>query len=190
MDISASPSYRSSASNNWWVYLLGGIILFALGLYAFINPGSAFLGLTIYFAAVILFNGIGNVIFALSNRGRLQGWGWLLALGLAEAVFGLYLFSAPVAAAATLAYFIGFWVLLRSGSTIANAFVLRRLHYRNWGWNLALGVLGIVLGFMILANPAIGALGATVWVAIALVVLGVALMVLGWRLRSASAHAV
>ena len=71
----------------------------------------------------------------------------------------------------------------------ANAFVLRRLHYRNWGWNLALGLLGIVLGFLILANPAIGALGATVWVAIALVVLGVALMVLGLRLRSASAHA-
>ena len=181
-------SLRASATS-WWVYLLGGIVLFLLGLYAFSSPASAFLGLTIYFAAVILFNGVGNGVFALSNRARLPGWGWLLALGLAEVVFGFYLFSTPVAAAATLAYFISFWVLLRSGSTIANAFVLRRLGYRNWGWNLALGLLGIGLGFVVLANPAIGALGATVWVAIALVVLGVALMVVGWRLRSASAHA-
>lgn len=184
-----SSSPRSSAAS-WWVYLLGGLVLLLLGLYAFSYPAGAFLGLTLYFAAVILFNGVGNIVFAIGNRGRLPGWGWLLALGLAEAILGLYLFSTPVAAAATLAYFIGFWVLLRSGSTIANAFVLRRLHYRNWGWNLALGVLGFVLSFLILANPAIGALGATVWVALALVALGVALMVLGWRLRSASAHAV
>lgn len=188
METSGSSSLRSPAAS-WWVYLLGGLVLFALGLYAFSNPVSAFLGLTIYFAAVILFNGVGNVVFALSNRSRLQGWGWLLALGVAEALFGLYLLSQPIVAASTLALFIGFWVLLRSGSTIANAFVLRRLHYRNWGWNLALGMLGLVLGFMVLTNPAIGALGATVWVAIALVVLGVALMVLGWRLRSASTHA-
>jgi uncharacterized membrane protein HdeD (DUF308 family) len=186
MDITNS-SLRSAATN-WWVYLIGGLVLFGLGLYAFSSPGSTFLGLTIYFAAVILFNGVGNIVFALSNRERLRGWGWLLALGLAEAAFGFYLVSAPVVAAATLAYVIGFWVLLRSGSTIANAFVLRRLGYRNWGWSLAMGLLGLVLSFMILANPAIGALGATVWVAIALVVLGGALVVLGWRLRSAAPH--
>jgi hypothetical protein len=36
-------------------------------------------------------------------------------------------------AASTLAFVIGFWLLLRSGSTVANAFTLRRLDYRNWG---------------------------------------------------------
>ncbi|NML64242.1 hypothetical protein HHL22_03390 [Hymenobacter sp. RP-2-7] len=187
MEVTNNP--LRSAAANWWVYVVGGLALFLLGLYAFSSPAGAFLGLTVYFAAVILFNGVGNVLFAVSNRTRLRGWVGLLVLGLAEVALGAYLFSAPGVAAGTLAYFIGFWLLLRSGSLVAKSFTLRRLGYRNWGWTLALGLLGIVLGFMVLANPAIGALGATVWVAIALVVLGVALMVLGWRLRSASAHA-
>lgn len=184
----ASNRELRSAASNWWVYVLGGIALFLLGLYAFNYPAGAFLQLTIIFAAVILFNGVGNVLFALSNRARLGGWVGLLVLGIAEVLLGAYLLFSPVVAAGTLAYFIGFWLLLRSGSLVGKAFTLRRLGYSGWGWTLASGLLGIVLAFMVLLNPAIGALGAAVWVAIALVVLGVGLVVLGWRLRRAAPH--
>jgi uncharacterized membrane protein HdeD (DUF308 family) len=168
------------------VYLLAGIGLFGLGIWVLSSPGAAFLGLTIYFATLVLFNGVANTIFALSNRARLRGWGWLLALGGAEILFGLYLLSQPIVAAGTLAFVIGFWLLLRSGATVANAFTLRRLGYRNWGWTLALGLVGVVLAFLVLSNPAIGALGAVTWLALALLVLGVAAFVLGLRLRSAA----
>lgn len=181
-----SPSTLRQAAANWWVYLLAGVGLFGLGLWVFNSPGPAFLGLTIYFAALILYNGVANTLFAITNRTRLRGWGWLLALGLGELVFGFYLLSQPVAAAGTLAFFIGFWLLLRSGSTVANAFVLRRLGYRNWGWTLALGLLGVVLAFLVLTNPAIGVLGATTWLAVAMLVLGVAAFMLGLRLRRAA----
>lgn len=182
---SATTTLRSAAAN-WWGYLLAGLGLFGLGLWVLNSPGAAFLGLTIYFAALILFNGMANVLFSLSNRARLRGWGWLLALGAAEVLFGFYLLSQPAVAAGTLAFVIGFWLLLRGGSTVANAFALRRLGYRSWGWNLALGLLGIVLAFMVLANPVIGVLGATTWLAVALLVLGVAAFVLGLRLRRAA----
>ncbi|RZL12514.1 MAG: hypothetical protein EOO62_10800 [Hymenobacter sp.] len=182
----SSPLRTAAAS--WWVYLLAGLGLFGLGLWALNSPGAAFLGLTIYFAGLILYNGVANIIFSLSNRTRLRGWGWLLALGLAEVLFGFYLLSQPIVAAGTLAFVIGCWLLLRSGSTVANAFVLRRLGYRHWGWSLALGLLGIGLALMVLGNPAIGALGATTWLAVALLVLGVAAVVLGLRLRRAAHH--
>jgi uncharacterized membrane protein HdeD (DUF308 family) len=57
------------------VYLLAGLGLFRLGLWVFNSPGAAFLGLTFYFTDLILFNGVANTIFALSNRTRLRGWG-------------------------------------------------------------------------------------------------------------------
>jgi uncharacterized membrane protein HdeD (DUF308 family) len=57
------------------VYLLAGLGLFGLGLWVFYSPGAAFLGLTFYFTDLILFNGVANTIFALSNRTRLRGWG-------------------------------------------------------------------------------------------------------------------
>ena len=173
---------------NWWVYVLAGLGLFGVGLWVFNSPDAAFLGLTIYFAALILYNGVANTIFSLSNRARLRGWGWLLALGLGEVLFGIYLLSQPIVAAGTLAFVIGFWLLLRSGATVANAFALRRLGYRQWGWTLALGLLGIVLAFMVLSNPIIGVLGATTWLALALLVLGAASLVLGLRLRRAAHH--
>ena len=175
-----------TAATNWWVYVLAGLGLFGLGIWVLNSPGAAFLGLTLYFAALILFNGVANTIFAISNRTRLQGWGWLLALGLAEILFGVYLLSQPVVAAGTLAFVIGFWLLLRSGSTVANAFSLRRLGYRRWGWNLALGLLGVVLALLVLANPVIGVVGVTTWLALGLLVLGVAAFMLGLRLRSAA----
>jgi uncharacterized membrane protein HdeD (DUF308 family) len=181
-----SAAILRPAATNWWVYLLAGIGLFGLGIWVLSSPGAAFLGLTIYFAALILFNGVANTIFALSNRARLRGWGWLLALGLAEILFGLYLLSQPIVAAGTLAFVIGFWLLLRSGATVANAFTLRRLGYRHWGWTLALGLVGVVLAFLVLGNPAIGVLGAVTWLALALLVLGVAAFVLG--LRQAAPH--
>lgn len=186
MQTSASPLRSAAAS--WWVYVLAGLGLFGLGIWVFNSPGAAFLGLTLYFAALILFNGVANTLFAVSNRMRLQGWGWLLALGLAEILFSVYLISQPVAAAGTLAFAIGFWLLLRSGSTVANAFSLRRLGYRRWGWNLALGLLGVVLAFLVLANPVIGVVGVTTWLAVGLLVLGVAAFMLGLRLRSAAQH--
>lgn len=111
-----------------------------------------------------------------------------LGLGLAELLFGLYLLSQPIVAAGTLAFVIGFWLLLRNGATVANAFTLHRLGYRHWGWTLALGLVGAVLAFLVLGNPAIGVLGAVTWLVLALLVLGVAVFVLGLRLRSAAPH--
>lgn len=49
-----------------------------------------------------------------------------------------------------------------------------------------MGLLGIVLAFMVIGNPVIGVLGVTTWLAVALLVLGIAAVVLGLRLRRAT----
>ena len=89
-------------------------------------------------------------------------------------------------AAQALVFFVGIWLLLRGGATVANAFVLRHLGYRHWGWTLVLGLLGFALAALVLADPAVLALTATVWLAVALLVLGGALLWLGLRLRRAA----
>ena len=180
------PPRLGIAAANWWVFVLTGLLLIGLGLWAFRNPNEAFLGMTIYFAAIILFNGVGGLIFALTNRAHLPGWGWLMGLGVLEIIFGFFLLNSPLFAAQALIFFVGIWLLLRGGATVANAFVLRRLGYRHWGWTLALGLLGFALAALVLANPAVLALTATVWLAVALLVLGVAVGWLGLRLRRAA----
>ncbi|AMR26378.1 hypothetical protein A0257_04180 [Hymenobacter psoromatis] len=182
----ALPPRLGIAAANWWIFALTGLLLIGLSLWAFRNPGEAFLGLTIYFAAIILFNGVGGLIFALTNRAHLPGWGWLAGIGIMEIVFGFYLLNSPLIAAEALIFFIGIWLLLRGGATVANAFVLRHLGYRSWGWTLALGLLGFALAALVLADPTVMALTTTVWLALALLVLGAALLWLGLRLRRAA----
>ena len=174
------------AAANWWIFVLTGLLLLGLSLWAFLDPGEAFLGLTVYFAAVILFNGVGSLVFALTNRPHLPGWGWSAAVGAVEIFFGFYLLNAPIFAAEALIFFIGIWLLLRGGATVVNAFTLRHLGYPNWGWTLGLGLLGFALAALVLTNPAVAALSATVWLALALLVLGAALLWLGVRLRRAA----
>lgn len=181
-----TPLLPGRAAANWWVFVLTGLLLLGLSVWAFRDPGEAFLGMTVYFAAVILFNGVGGLIFALTNREHLRGWGWLMGIGVVEIIFGFYLLNSPLFAAQALVFFIGIWLLLRGGATVANAFALRHLGYANWGWTLTLGLLGIVLAALVLAHPAVAALTATVWLALALLVLGAALLWLGLRLRRAA----
>ena len=181
-----TPLLLGKAAANWWIFVLTGLLLLGLSLWAFRDPGEAFLGMTVYFAAVILFNGVGGLIFALTNRAHLPGWGWSAAIGIMEILFGFYLLNTPLFAAEALIFFIGIWLLLRSGALVVNAFTLRHLGYVNWGWTLGLGLLGFALAALVLANPAVAALSATVWLALALLVLGAALLWLGLRLRRAA----
>ncbi len=174
--------FRRTA-NNWWVFLISGILLIILGIAAFINPVEAYLGLSIYFAAVILVNGVSGIYFSISHRVTLQGWGWLLILGIAEVLLGLYLLAAPLVAMSTLAFFIGFWLLFRSSITISNAIAIKNLGYNGWGWVLATGIIGALFGLLVLFNPSLGAFGAAIWMALALLTLGIAACILAFRLR-------
>ena len=170
---------------SWWLYLLSGLLLIGLGFVAFQHPAGAYLSLSIWFAATILMQGVSGLFFAYRHRQTLPNWGWLLALGAGEVALGFYLLSIPAAALSTLALFIGYWLLFRSLSTISSAFAMRRLGVTGWGWGLVSGLLGGLFGLLVLINPGLGALGASLWLALALLALGVASCGLAFRLRSA-----
>lgn len=178
----ATRQIRYEASN-LWLYLLGGSLLLWLGFVAFQNPVSAYLGLSLYFAATIFVNGLVGAVFALSNRASIRGWGWVATTGVLEALLGLYLLVAPGLAASALAFVIGFWLVYRSITAITNAFMLRQLGAKGLGWVLVAGMLGLGLSFVVLANPLVGAAGAAIWLALGLVMLGIACIVLAFQLR-------
>jgi len=50
----------------WWLMLLGGIVLIALGAWTFASPAAAYLSLSLLFAIGILMAGGLEVIFSLA----------------------------------------------------------------------------------------------------------------------------
>ena len=169
--------------NYWWIYLIFGILLVIGAFYVFSVPLASFLTLSIFFAVFMLIDGFGSMIFAVSNRDRLQGWGWQLASGVISTLIGMALFAHPALSMAILPIYVGFWVLMK-GSLIAGvAFDLKSHHVKNWIWILVLGIINIVLGIMMIVNPIFGASMVLIFASISLFTMGVSMIAVSLWLR-------
>jgi len=174
------------AVKNWWVSLVIGILAVILGIWSLVTPDVTLVALTYVFIFVFLFGGILEIIFAVSNRDALTGWGWTLAGGVIDIIFGLLILAMPpITAAVVLVYFVGFWIMFRSIWAIGEAVELKRLGFRDWGWTLALAILGILFAITFLMSPLFtGAVFIVAFVSTAFIIYGIFRIYLGFRLKS------
>ncbi len=167
----------------WWIFVLSGILLILFSLVVFNQPAATYAMLTIWFEIAFIVNGLLEIAFALSNYRSLHGWGWHLAGGLFDLLLGGLLISNPVLAAASLPLFAGFWLLFRSIAIVGRTFDLAAAEWTDRGWLLGLGAAGLILSFLILYNPVLGAFTLVTWTALALFCIGVFYIYLGFHLK-------
>ncbi|HLU66326.1 MAG TPA: HdeD family acid-resistance protein [Kofleriaceae bacterium] len=98
-------------------------------------------------------------------------WGWFLALGIFLVVIGMMSLSALVVA--TMATVIAFGVFLLAGGITQLVLALSARSWRGFSLHLLIAVLGGVVGFLLLARPALGAGVLTLLVATLLLVSGI-----------------
>lgn len=170
----------------WWVGVLLGILFLLLGFWVLQSPIESFVTFAIYFAIAYIISGIGAMAFSISNRESLDGWGWQLAGGILELILGIALLANPGVSMVVLAFFVGFWLLFRGFSTISIAVELKRDGGKNWGWILFSGILTTILAFMVLLNPLYAVSTLSIFVGLALVMAGVAQIVIGLQVRKVS----
>src|SRR5882762_7460922 len=85
----------------------------------------------------------------------LQRHWWVPVLrGVAAIIFGIIAFTHPVMAAATLVLFFGAWVLIDGIFRIVGA-IGHRDSDPDWGFNLIIGILGVIVGLLTFLAPAI-----------------------------------
>lgn len=137
----------------WWISVLVGAIAVILGVWSLANPGTTLGVLAALFVAGFLVSGLFSIIFAVSNKDILNGWGWTLASGIVDILFGMILLAAPIETIAVLLFFVGFWVMFQSIWGIGASIELQRSGVKGWGWTLALGILGLILAFILITNP-------------------------------------
>ncbi|HTP45641.1 MAG TPA: HdeD family acid-resistance protein [Casimicrobiaceae bacterium] len=81
--------------------------------------------------------------------------GWSLALGILLVIAGVVALLFPVLAAVTAALYVGWFALI--AGVIALVVTWRTRNEPHLGWRIAVGILYIVLGFLLVANPVAGA---------------------------------
>lgn len=173
------------AVKNWWISLLIGILAIILGIWCITTPWATIITLSIVFATIFIVSGIGEIAYAISNKDNLNGWGWSLASGIIDLLFGIIVASLPpLSIAIVMSYFVGFWVMYRSITAIAQSVELQKLGINGWGWLLAFAILGVLASFIFIISPAFTTAFIVAFVSIGFFFYGIFRIMLAFKLKS------
>ena len=170
-------------SRYWWTLAVRGALAVLFGLAALIWPHITLQALVLLFGFYVVVDGL-LALAALLVGGPLASGrrGWLLVEGVAGIAVGVFTFLWPGITALVLLYLIAAWAVVTGLLELAAAVVLRRELRGEWLLALA-GVLSVAFGVLLAVRPGQGAIAIVSVIGVFAVVFGVALLVLGVRLR-------
>ena len=181
-DARTSPPAQTLVQN-WWLFLLRGILGIIFGLIALIFPGPTMLSLVILFSAYMLVDGVFGIIAAVrAIRRKEDRWGLLIFEGLLNIAVGILAFLWPGITVVAFVWLIAAWAIVTGGLMTAAGFRLNIDHGR-W-WLVLGGLLSLAYGVLLIITPLIGAIVLTWWLGAYALVFGVALVIFSFKLRS------
>lgn len=185
------PSFLNSlqnAVNHWYIPLLVGILFVIVSVVVFTSPISSLITLSMLFALSFIIGGLSEIIFSITNRDRLDNWGWSLAFGIITFLVGTSLFMHPELSISVLAFYIGFLLLFRSISSISFAMDIKKYGSKNWASLLIFGILGAIVSFILIWNPLFAGMSIIILVALSFLFTGVFSILLSFQLRRIHKH--
>src|SRR6266545_1808479 len=102
--------------------------------------------------------------------------------GIAAIIFGIIAFVYPGLTVAVLVLLFGAWVLVDGVFRVAGA-IGHRGSDPDWGFNLVIGILGIIIGFLTFHAPGITALALVIYIAAWALMIGATEIALAIKLR-------
>jgi uncharacterized membrane protein HdeD (DUF308 family) len=173
----------------WWVVLLRGVLAIAFGIGALLWPGITVLALVLVFGAYSLLDGILGLAMAIGGK-EMTGSDRLAAgvMGLVGIGAGIIAFLWPDITAVALLWVIAFWAIATGVMEMFLAVRFRKEITNEWLWVLS-GVLSIVLGLVLVFQPAAGALGVVTTIGAFSIAWGGILVALAFKVRRLAATA-
>ena len=161
---------------NWWLLGLKGLILLLLGLYTVFNPSTAAGFLPMYLGVAGVLAGIAEIGLALTNWEH-EERGSFLGEGVLDLLVGIVFLTRPEVAN-ILPILLGIWIMFSGASLL-----MRGLRGRVEGNYLIPSLLVLVLGFLLVTNPFGAYVSLMLFLGIVLIVIGLALLFVSWKLR-------
>jgi uncharacterized membrane protein HdeD (DUF308 family) len=131
--------------NDWWCFLVLGILLVVGGTAAIVYPCYTSVGIIIFFGAVLMVSGIATVISAFW-AGKWSGFFVQVLVGLLYAVAGYVITDTPVESTALMTLMLAGFFVVAGGFRIVTALMDK---YPQWGWALLNGVITLLLGLVV-----------------------------------------
>jgi uncharacterized membrane protein HdeD (DUF308 family) len=163
--------------HHWWAFALRGVAAIVFGVLAWAWPGLTIATLVLLFGAFAIVNGVMAIISAFRTHDHV----WLLVVeGVLGILAGIVAFAWPGITALTLLFFIAGWAIITGIFEVVAAVRLRQVVEHEWMWIVG-GVLSVIFGILLFAQPGSGAL-AVVWlIGLYAILFGIAMFVVAWR---------
>ena len=172
----------------WWAFLLRGVLGIIFGVVVILFPGIGLVAVVALFAAWALIGGISSLIGAWRSRGQKEWWVGILE-GLVGIVAGIVAILLPPAAALALLFVVAAWAIVIGVLQIWMAIRLRE-QITGELWMGLSGVVSILFGLLLVIFPGTGILSVLFLVGLFSILMGGAMVLLGWRLRGIRAQAI
>jgi len=172
-------------SKLWWLVLLRGVLLIALGVYALTAPGLTAVIFTQVLAVFVLLDGL--VAIVAGAIGWAEARVWTIVRGLIAILAAAFVIAHPLvmgvlAATVLLIIFAVQWII---GGMVEIAVGVRQRKEIDGEWWLIIGgVLSIVFGALLLASPILAGMVLIQVLGVFAIVFGVLLVVASFRVRS------
>ncbi len=164
----------------WWVLAIAGVVSILFGLAALFWPHITLAVLIVLFGVFALINGLAEIFAMLKAIGEHRTWWTHLLLGLLSIAAGLVVFAYPGMTVVVLVYVIGFWAVAIGIMEIIAALTTGEFLL------VIAGVISILFGLLLMANPGIGALAYVMVIGLFALVRGILLLIASIRAPSVS----
>lgn len=168
---------------HWWSLVVRGFAAVMFGILLVALPQVGLVTLVALFGAYALVDGIFALVAAVRAARGEEAWGELAFEAIASLAAAAVTLLWPGITAVALLFVIAFWALFTGILEVGAAIRLRRV-IKGEGWLALAGVLSVVLGILLLAQPAAGLLALVWMIGIYAIVFGALLIGLGFTLRT------
>jgi len=181
LEMEADENMLAALGRVWWLLLFGGIISLGVGILAITWPGKTVVVIAILFAIYLIISGIFEIVRSFSS-GLTGGTRVLLLItGVLSVILGVFAIrSATLNAVELLGIFIGIAFLFRGFASLFMGFDSKE----GRGWNIFFGIVMLIGGIVILAQPALSLLTLAWVVGIWLIVIGIYEIIAAFVVRS------
>ncbi len=173
-------SRGTALARNWWALVLRGVVALLFGAIALLTPVAALGSLVLVTGVYLVVDGVFAMVAAMRAASHHGRWTTLLLEGVLGLLLGLVAILDPAAAVGVFVLLLAAWALVTGVLMLVAAFHTGHTH-----WLLALGgLVSLVWGVLLVANPFGGAVVLTIWLGAYALFFGVTMIALGLRLRA------
>jgi len=160
-----------------WLLGIVGVLSLVAGVIILLKPSDSLSTLAVIAGIFLLLDGILELADSLMRNTPNRG---LVALiGVLSAIVGVLLIRHPIGGVAAVALLIGIWLIAVGVVRFATAFE----EYENRAWHALAGIVEVIAGVVIVANPDIGFGTLALLVGFGFILNGIGMLALGWSVH-------